>query len=347
MVIKRIIHKIYLIFYSRLITNKYWLWYWLTPKRNRECRKKICDFYKKAELHDKVLSDDLFHGVILLYEGGFYQGGLADRLRGILSIYKSCKELEIPFRLKFIHPFNLSWYLMPNSYDWTVNETEISHDMNLSKVTVLDVVSDSFYARNKQEQFVLASLKRNMCKQHHIYTNSCYSYDYNYAELFWELFRLSPRLASSIERQKKEIGGPYISISARFLDSLGDFNESFGFNHPLSSQERDSLIKSNLYQIEKLHAAYPAHRILVNSDSITFLSEAARLSYVYVNPGIITHIDNTASASYETFEKTFLDYFMIANAEHIYLLKTKWMHRSGYPYAASLIYAKPFDVIEF
>lgn len=341
---KRLLSKMYDYFRHRYVTrNRYWLWYCLTFKRNNAILSELAAHYSLKQINNQ----SSYKGVICIYEGAVFQGGLADRLRGILSVYKTCKEEGVDFCLYFMHPFKLEWFLIPNIVDWHIEEHEIISDLSKLHLLVLDSTSDSNYSKRKQEQYIKKHISVNKEKQIHCYTNVCYSYDYNYAELFWELFRLSPRLASSIERQKKEIGGPYISISARFLDSLGDFNESFGFNHPLSSQERDSLIKSNLYQIEKLHAAYPAHRILVNSDSITFLSEAARLSYVYVNPGIITHIDNTASASYETFEKTFLDYFMIANAEHIYLLKTKWMHRSGYPYAASLIYAKPFDVIEF
>ena len=86
---------------------------------------------------------------------------------------------------------------------------------------------------------------------------------------------------------------------------------------------------------------------MVNSDSITFTERAQAFPYVFVNPGSITHIDNTRDKGYETFEKTFLDFFMIANAERIYLLKTGRMYKSGYPYAASLIYGKPFKVINF
>jgi hypothetical protein len=38
---------------------------------------------------------------------------------------------------------------------------------------------------------------------------------------------------------------------------------------------------------------------------------------------------------------------MIANAEKIYLLRTEQMYDSGYPFAASKIYNKPFEKIEF
>ena len=64
--------------------------------------------------------------------------------------------------------------------------------------------------------------------------------------------------------------------------------------------------------------------------------------------GTITHIDNNQNDDcYQRYEKTFLDFFMIANASKIFLLKGKLMHRSGYPFAASKLYNKEFNVIEY
>ena len=97
-----------------------------------------------------------------------------------------------------------------------------------------------------------------------------------------------------------------------------------------------------------LHDRYPGKHILVNSDSTTFLQTAAKLDYVYVIPGNITHIDGKNDTDeYNAYEKTFLDFFMIANAERIYLLRTGQMYNSGYPFAASKIYNRPFEKIEF
>ena len=116
----------------------------------------------------------------------------------------------------------------------------------------------------------------------------------------------------------------------------------------LNKEEQDTLIAQNLTQLKYLHKKYPNKRILVNSDSTTFLQAAAEFDYVYIIPGNITHIDGTNSSSeYEAYEKTFLDFFMIANAERIFLLRTGLMYNSGYPLAASKIYNKPFEKIEF
>mgnify|MGYP003315432736 CR=1 FL=1 len=49
---------------------------------------------------------------------------------------------------------------------------------------------------------------------------------------------------------------------------------------------------------------------------------------------------------YKTCKEQSLE-FKIANAKHVYLLRTGLMFESGFPYAASLIYNKPFTLIEF
>jgi len=51
--------------------------------------------------------------------------------------------------------------------------------------------------------------------------------------------------------------------------------------------------------------------------------------------------------SYELYEKTFVDFFLIANASHIYRLETRWVRNSGFPYAAAKIYDHPFHSIRF
>ena len=132
------------------------------------------------------------------------------------------------------------------------------------------------------------------------------------------------------------------------MNLLGDFNETTGICAQLSKKEKEILIEKSLKQLEALHEQFPKKKILVNSDSVTFLKHVPNFEFVYTIPGNITHIDaNDSNDEYEVYEKTFLDFLMIANAEKIYLLRTGNMYNSGYPYAASLIYNKPFEIIEF
>lgn len=334
-----IFHKAYL----RFANHPLYAWYITRLKRQYTIEKELFHFYKKTEI---TSNKPINNYVICTYEGHIYQGGLADRLRGIISTYQICKQLNLQFKLYFVHPFKLTDYLQPNKYNWEIENESVIHEIPFTKIIVLDTTQDSTYQLKKQKQWLTKYLKEPF-KQCHIYTNAAFSYQNNYSETFNELFKLSPRLQTAIEKQKIQIGNKYISTSFRFLNLLNDFNETFGANIKLTAQEREDLINKNLEQLHLLHQKYYEYKILVNSDSTTFLSEAKKLPFVYVNPGSITHIDNEENATYEKFEKTFLDFFMIANADKVFLLRTGGMHKSGYPYAASLIYNKPFRIINF
>lgn len=184
----------------------------------------------------------------------------------------------------------------------------------------------------------------------HVITNAIFSYDDNYTSCFNKLFKFSSPLAFTLKKHITQLNNKYISISCRFLNLLGDFNETTTNTQLLSTQEQKVLIEKNLKQLEILHSKNPNISILVNSDSKIFLNHAKKFDYTYIIEGNITHIDNyeiNKQYSYHEFEKTFVDFFMIAHAEKIYLFQTKPMYNSGYPYAASLIYNKPFQKIIF
>lgn len=328
----------------KIKSNPYYAWYITCTQRNKYLESLLQGIYCTNNKASYTLDDKY---VICPFEGNLQAGGLADRIRGIIAVYAICKELNLNFRLYFAHPFKLQDYLMPNKYDWQIDKKDIVYEKPYTKVLILEITQDNKYQRKKQYEKIRNNLSKTF-KQYHIYTNTSCFYGSRYSVLFKELFKLSPRLSAAIEKQKTHIGQTYISVSCRFLDLLGDFNETYGRYLCLADEEREEYILRNISQLNKLHVAYPNCKILVNSDSRTFLDRVKQLSFVYVNPGNITHIDNEyKDTCYETYEKTFVDFFMIANANKIFLLKTGMMHKSGYPYSASLIYNKPFEIIEY
>lgn len=285
--------------------------------------------------------------VICIYDGKTKNGGLADRLRGIVSVYKICKEQGLEFKIIFNSPFKLEKFLAPNIVDWHIAEQELNYNTKITDVCYIDTLTGSNYEAGKQEEWFTKEFRKGY-KEYHVRTNAIFSYKSDYSTLFNELFTPSSRLQASIDREKSNLGTQYISTSFRFMNLLGDFNETTGICIQLPKGEKEELIEKNLKQLEALHKQFPEKKILVNSDSVTFLKHASNLEYVYIIPGNVTHIDaNGDNDEYEVYEKTFLDFLMIANAEKIYLLRTGNMYNSGYPYAASLIYNKTFERIEF
>ena len=285
--------------------------------------------------------------VICIYDGKIRNGGLADRLRGIVSVYKVCKEQNLKFNIIFTSPFNLSEFIEPNIIDWRITEQELNYNTTIADLCYIDTLSGSDYEAKKQEQWFRREFKKKY-NEFHVRTNAIFSYNGDYSTLFNELFKPSPKLQASIEKQKEILGVGYISTSFRFMNLLNDFNETVELHGKLTQEERNELIVKNMEQLQLLHDKYPGKRILVNSDSTTFLQAAAELDYVYIIPGNVTHIDGKNDTDeYNAYEKTLLDFFMIANAEKIYLLRTGQMYNSGYPFAASRLYNKPFEKNEF
>lgn len=285
--------------------------------------------------------------VVCIYDGKIKNGGLADRLRGVVSVYEVCKEQKLDFKLLFNSPFTLTNFLVPNKVNWVIQSDELNYNPNITKICYIDTQAGSDYEAKKQKQWFKKEFKKRH-KEFHVRTNATFSYMGDFSTHFNELFKPSSQLKASIEKQKEILGTDYISTSFRFMNLLGDFNETVELHDRLTKEEQKALIAKNIKQLQNLHNRYPERKILVNSDSTTFLQEAGKLNYVYIIPGNITHIDNKSiSSEYQTYEKTFLDFFMIANADKIYLMRTGQMYNSGYPFAASKIYNRPFEKIEF
>lgn len=349
MSVKNIVRAVYKYVISVLMKSKYYRWHVSRKKMASYNMKKIYQNYRLRIDRPNYSTDKIYPKcVVMNFVGDFTQGGLSDRFRGIISVYKTCKDIGVQLKLNYVYPFNLEMFLLPNLYDWHINEDNVCYDVNKIDIISLYDMHHTEYECRKQEDYLKKRIK-NISKQAHIYSNADYSYNYNFSDLFNELFKISPKLESSLKNIQDNIGGKYISISARFLDLLSDFNEYCHTGVELTKEERSELIRRNLEQVELLHEKYPDYKVLVNSDSVTFLEKAKSLPFVYVIPGEITHVGalHQEIGSYEKSEKTFLDFFMIAKAEKIFLIKTGQMLKSGFPYTASLIYNKSFEVIEF
>ena len=339
---KYIIRKITFVFANIFLDRDHILWQ-KSLLENERFKKRI-----SAQLKDTSGAKSKGTNgkrVICIYDDNIKNGGLADRFKGIMSMYEICKEKGIEFKLLYTHPFNLNEFLIPNKINWSINSDELSYDLKTTDICHISSIAGTSQEATKQKKWFSKFFENNK-SEYHVRTNARIFDNKHFSENFNELFTFAPRLQSSIDKVKKELGSNYISTSFRFLNLLGDFNETF-MKETLSPEDKIELIERNLLQLEELHKRYPDKKILVNSDSSTFLHEATKFYFVYTIPGNITHIDNNGINEYATYEKTFLDFFMIADAEKIFLFKTGKMYRSGYPIIASLINNRPFELVTF
>lgn len=136
----------------------------------------------------------------------------------------------------------------------------------------------------------------------------------------------------------------------RFQNLLGDFSE-YHYNPIVDRDVRKKLIERCLDAIRRIHSEYQDKEILVTSDSITFLREASKLEHVHIIPGTLIHMDgnkNGIPGDYESFEvylKSFLDFYMLSEAERIYRIGTSYMYPSAFPVYAAKVHNIPFESI--
>lgn len=316
-------------------------WYFIRRRSEHNTKRQIASSYAEAKEKDAYKA-----ATISMFCGNAQSGGLVDRLRGIVSTYMTCKKLQRPFCILFTHPFSLSDYLQPACYDWTISMDEITFSPRQTAVTICDTQIDNHWERSQQEKLFHKEISKYQKKQHHIYTNASFCYDKDFAKAFHELFRPTPRLQQHLDAIYQEIGENYITISTRFCNLLDDFNEEI-YNEPLPKEAQEKLLTACMHQIQQLHNQHPTCRVVICSDSTTLLHRAECLDYVYIIPGTVSHIGNDLEQSYDYYEKTFLDFFVIAHANHVYLLRGPRMMQSGFPYAAALIGGNECQVIEF
>ena len=277
--------------------------------------------------------------VFFMVDGRSIHGGLADRIKGMVSLYALCKKNSWDYKIYFIYPFPLTDYLIPNTYDWTITPNEICYNKKYSSPVLLN-------SYQLPTSFHQAYLKKRMWKkkQLHVYSESPWA-EKQFSTLFHTLFRPTEKLQNDINLNLSNIGSEYISATFRFQQLLGDFKEG---NYPILPQnEKNILINKCLNKLQLLHQKHPSYKILVTSDSRTFLTTITKLDYVYIIPGNVVHMDYTDQASFKVYEKSFLDYFLIAHAAKIYLIYNQQMYKSGFAKQAAKLYNRPYKEIKF
>lgn len=277
----------------------------------------------------------------IVEKGHFYSGGLADRFKGAVTAYAWSKINGAKFSMRYVYPFKLEDYLEPAEYDWRLDEENFSKCIRDVRV---------FYGRGELGRRLM---KLKTGRQIHYYGNmNCLDYierqtgkAFNWGELYKELFRPGKCLEECLKEQRAAIGtGDYISAVFRFQNMLGDFRE-YSFKSLGAEQDKELLMKKCLDAVKELAEKYPGKRILVTSDSATFLSRVSAFDFVYVIPGKVVHLGSESGEDYEVYMKSFIDFYMLSESAHIYCIGTAEMYPSEFPMYAAKINDVPFERI--
>lgn len=285
--------------------------------------------------------------VVFTCNGWSWSGGLADRLKGIVTVYDWCRRHHREFMINFCEPFHLQDYLVPNEYNWLPQDIVYNKDCAAPRFCLMEPrTCNKREVKEHQDELLESWMNENLSditKQVHVYTNM-FRPCVDFSQRFNELFKPCERLQKEINHHLKEIGGTYISISFRFTTLLGDFTDCTGT--PLPEQEQTALIEKSVAAVKTIAGQAPQHdHILVTADSEKFLSKAKELRKVFVIPGKVGHIDYDHGDDVNM--KTFLDFFMISKAVKVYLAKGSGMYNSAFAKTAALVYNKPFQVYEY
>ncbi|MBQ7471813.1 MAG: hypothetical protein IJS97_05230 [Prevotella sp.] len=285
--------------------------------------------------------------IICMLDGKRKHGGMADRLRGIVSTYYIAKQLGYDFRINFVHPFPLIDYLVPNKVDWRISQEELCYNSEDAEPMFC-----GSQATHVETWFQKTWIRKRCLKAHkqlHVYTNAhILRLGNQFRNCFNELFRPSDALQKALDEQLALIGSEYDAMTFRFQQLLGDFIEESHFLI-LSPEEAQKLMERCVEQIEKLHDKLKEkRRFLVTSDSVRFLKYASeRLDYVYVVSGSLAHMDWTENIPFESNLKSFLDFYLISKAQRAFLFQTGKMYNSGFPRRAAQMGGVPFKHIRF
>ena len=278
--------------------------------------------------------------IISIIDGKIHQGGLADRIKQILSIYAFCRVNSYKFGLISNFPYDLSNYLKPN-YDWRVTEENFSRNIFWAHP-----IFTGNCALDKLKALLI--LKR---RQNHVYALSSVSMfmliketGFDVGKLFDELFIPIPEISTFINKYRLQYKS-WESLHFRFQNLLGDFNEPLKYQYKkvkLTDIEKEQhLMKCYQYVIDESFKI--THYLLVCSDSISFLKKVSTIPKVLVIPGEITHTDFTSSGDFKLHLKSFLDFFMISESESVRSVHTSVMYPSGFPSLAAAIRGVKFE----
>lgn len=288
---------------------------------------------------------------IAMVDGEAFHGGMCDRFKGIISLYAYCKHHQIPFRIKYTYPFKLEDYLSPNIYDWQLKEQEYTDNPIYCKI---------LYMRG--EHLAERLLKEKSKKQVHFYTNRdllehindafAEKERLNWGNLFCELFKPGIILQERMSSIKQELGldKGYLAAVFRFQNLLGDFHE-YKFKPISDNNEKEQLIEKCLNAIKKLQSEHKEKELLVTSDSVHFLKKVSSLKGVHIIPGTLVHIDGnkhnlpTKNDSFEIYLKSFLDFYMLSEAQKVFRIGTPYMFPSEFPVYAAKVHNIPFESI--
>lgn len=246
--------------------------------------------------------------------------GLADRLKAIIAAYNQAKMNHLNFKIIYKVPFALEDYLEPSKVNWIADYADLEYSLGSTKFV------------NEKNGWYLHALPG---KQYH-----CYNYKgdilpeifedsgFKWHELFSELFVPSHEVLDAVAKtglRKKS----YNAIHLRFVNALENFEDGY-CNGLKTEAEKQNLIircRGGVKEVLEKSNNDGIDKVVVFSDSKRFLDSLSDMPVIVLDSKSLGHISFTHD--HDKIIKTFLDFFVMADAKTVYRIGANEMYLSS------------------
>lgn len=279
------------------------------------------------------------NGLYFIIDGTNDHCGITDRLKAAVGLYYIAKEHGIGYH--FIHKagFDIRDYLEPNRVPWSAEPGDVSRLPWRRTMIEYRPPYTGFPDFRADRQYVC----RSYVGKNVIEMRGVPDWEKVWRGLFSDLFVPGERVLKALEAY--EMPERYTVVNARFINSLGN-QEDAGYNSPFPEDVQRCIIEAVLEKIRGC-AAESEDPVVVYSDSVRFLGEAAKAGFAVCDPKGVGHIMNRG-ISETVVLNTFVYMFQMARAQKIYSvlhldgLPENSLYKSQYPRYAAIIGDRPF-----
>ena len=262
--------------------------------------------------------------------------GLMDRMKAIVGMYYIAKANGMDFYLIHDASFKMDRYLRPNKVKWECQESEVSDSIFDTRILVYDPYAPIPRLKSIGVQWhCYEYIGRNILEQNQIENWEC-----EWKKCYDELFVPSDLLISLIQKNKP--AERFVGIHLRFVNALGIFEDA-AVNSVLPDVKKESLIRQCIQAIQTIQSNvnYP---VVVFSDNSLFLQRVNKIGIQTLGDRNIRHV--SFSADTNSIDKTFIDAYVLAEAESVYAIQGHSLYASAFSKYAAIIGGKPYYVYD-
>ena len=274
----------------------------------------------------------------MIFDPSTKYGGWIDRVKGMISVYELARLTGRTFQVHAGPTFPLDELVEPSTFDWRVRREALHWNP----------FETGFHVSRDRWVQDFAALRSSRWKTMFIETNLDYlsrlhpHLDEHAIQVMWgERYRALFKLSDSLERDVRAlVDSSAIAVHGRFTSLLGDFKDVT--SKTLENARRHELLDSCLARVEEIARTHATRRIIVFSDSITFLRAAEKVATNVVTiPGQPTHLDHESRVK-DSLRKTLVDFNVMVRCEQIVQLRLGEMYDSNFSRYASYVRNVPF-----